>query len=167
MPEDSYESADMLRGTELEPIARWELSKYAGVEFKEAGWLQCEKNRLLGISPDGITENRKIQCEIKCPGRKKHTEYLIGGVIPDDHEDQCVHNFLINPDLELMYFISFRPESAHPMFVRTMTRDSRVNIGTKAKPSIVLVSDLCDVKRANADNILKNLDIELNNLNKI
>lgn len=167
MPDDSYESADMLRGTELEPIARRELSKYAGVEFKESGWLQCDKNRLLGLSSDGVTQDLKIACEIKCPGRKKHTETLIGGVIPDDHEDQCVHNFLVNPHLELLYFCSFRPESDYPLFVRTMTRDSKVNIGTKAKPAIVLVSDICDIKRASADNILENIDIHINNLNKI
>ena len=54
---DEYISDDMLRGMELEPQGRIELSEYTNLPFVECGWLQCEEIPLLGISPDGITTN--------------------------------------------------------------------------------------------------------------
>ena len=66
---EGYVSADMERGNFLEPQAREYLEEYSGLKFVETGWLQSEENELLGISPDGITEDEKVQCEIKCFGK--------------------------------------------------------------------------------------------------
>jgi hypothetical protein len=140
LEEDGFISSDMQRGNELEPLARREAKSYTGLDFKECGWLQCEENKLLGISPDGITKDFKFATEIKCPARKKHTETLRGKAIPADHLPQCVHNFTVNPFLEILYFVSFRPESKHPLFVKEMTRDTLVDFGTKAKPNVMPVS---------------------------
>src|SRR5690606_29148822 len=80
--EDGFISKAMERGNELEPIARDFLEKYYGIKFLETGWLQCEENELLGISPDGITDCETMACEIKCLGRKKHLETLLNQEIP-------------------------------------------------------------------------------------
>lgn len=133
--EDGFTSFDMQRGNELEPYARIELNKYTGLTFNEVGWLQCEEIPLLGISPDGITDDNRFTCEIKCPARKKHTETILSNEIPLDNLHQCVHYFTVNPLLEKHYFVSFRPENTiKPLFVKELTRDSIVNLGTKAKP---------------------------------
>jgi len=143
---DSFSSAAMDRGNELEPEARQELELYTGLKFKECGWMQCEEIEILGISPDGITECETIHCEIKCPGAKKHIETCLADEIPLDHIAQLIHYFTVNPKCETVYFVSYRPESIKPLFVKTLGRFSDVNIGTKARPVMISVDDA--VKRA-------------------
>lgn len=151
--EDSFESADMIRGFELEPLARQEVSLYIGRELLECGWLQCEEIPLLGISPDGITSDMTISAEIKCPARKKHMSTIRTNEIPLDNLHQCVHYFTVNPHLEKHYFASFRPEAIKPLFVKELTRASEVNLGTKAKPVIKNIAEWVSIAKTNAINL--------------
>ncbi len=162
--EDSFKSSAMERGNELEPHAREYLSKYTGIEFKETGWLQSEENKLLGISPDGITEDETIQCEIKCFGRKKHTEVLINNEIPKEYIHQCVHAFTVNPKLEKLYFIAFRPECIKNSFIKEVTRDTEVNIGTKARPRKMTVESVRDYSIEFASELLKKIEENIENI---
>ena len=126
---DNYISADMERGNELEPYALKEAIKYTGLNFINAGWLQCEEISILGISPDGITADQKHAVEIKCPASKKHIETILNGGIPLDNIHQCLHYFTINPKLESLTFVSFRPENKlKPLYCNTITRDSEINL---------------------------------------
>lgn len=151
--EDSFESADMIRGFELEPLARQEVSLYIGRELLECGWLQCEEIPLLGISPDGITSDMTISAEIKCPARKKHMSTIRTNEIPLDNLHQCVHYFTVNPHLEKHYFASFRPEAIKPLFVKELTRASEVNLGTKAKPVIKTIAEWVSLAKTSAINL--------------
>ncbi len=133
--EDLFMSKDTNRGNELEPLAIKELNKYTGLEFKSVGWLQHSTIELLGISTDGITDDDKFSCEIKCPARKKHTETIYNDEIPLENIDQCVQYFVVNKKLEKHFFASFRPENKiKSLFVKELTRESIVNLGTKSKP---------------------------------
>jgi len=155
LPDDPYASPAMERGNEFEPMARRALQEYTGISFSECGWLQSEENDLLGISPDGLTKDLKTACEIKCPGRKKHTQTLREGAIPLEHNFQLVHNFTVNPHLERIYFCSFRPECKFDMFVRYLDLNSLVNLGTKSKPSIKTVADWAILARQKGDDLLR------------
>tara|TARA_R110000803_G_scaffold10308_6_gene31695 strand:- start:72 stop:779 length:708 start_codon:yes stop_codon:yes gene_type:complete len=128
--EDSFESRDMMRGNEMEPLARKFLESYLKVEFLETGWLQCESNELLGMSPDGLSEDETIQCEIKCLGRKAHYKILLNDEIPREYIAQCLHSFTVNPKLEELYWIAYRPESPKP-FIKKLTRASLLDFGWK------------------------------------
>jgi hypothetical protein len=142
--EEAYCSASMERGNELEPQARLELGKYLGMEFLECGWIQSE-NELLGISPDGITDNLTIQCEIKCPQAVNHLKMCLNEEIPLEYIEQCVHAFTVNEKLEKLFFCSYRPEcELKPLFVKELTRESIVNIGTVARPKLEKVQDLVE-----------------------
>lgn len=167
MDEDSYISGDMQRGIELEPLGRVELGKFAGVEFLEAGWLQSSENELLGISPDGITQDLKVSCEIKCPGSKKHISTVYTREIPSDNIHQCLHYFTVNPDLEKHYFASFRPESKYPLWPKLLTKDSLVNLGTKAKPVVKKIGEWVEVAHKEGFDLRDNLAIALASLDKI
>lgn len=167
MEDDGYISADMQRGIELEPLARSEMSKFAGVEFKEAGWLQCEEIELLGISPDGITEDETITCEVKCPGSKKHIATVLSKQIPADNIHQCLHYFTVNPKLVAHYFGSFRPESKYPLFGKKITRDSIIDLGTKAKPNCKKVSEWVEIALHNARELDTNRKLALEQLERI
>lgn len=162
--EDSFESADMVRGFELEPLARQEVSLYIGCELLECGWLQCEEIPLLGISPDGITSDMTISAETKCPARKKHMSTIRTNEIPLDNLHQCVHYFTVNPHLEKHYFASFRPEAIKPLFVKELTRQSDVNLGTKAKPVVKTISEWVSLAKTNAINLQTEIDNEITKL---
>lgn len=162
---DSFISFDMQRGIELEPIALEKLSEYTGSKFNTVGWLQCEENELLGISPDGISECFKIMAEIKCPASKKHLQTIKANEIPLDNIHQCIHAFTVNPFLEKLYFCSFRPENKFKgLFVKELNKDSLVNIGTEAKPNKISVSKAVKTAKENAKILLENINTELKKL---
>lgn len=129
--EDTYVSLAMERGNELEPLARRYISAYTGIDFKQTGWLQSEECGLLGISPDGISECEKYACEIKCLGAKAHTELLVNNDITMDKTAQIIHYFTVNPKLENLFFIAYRPESLRH-FIKEFNRESVVYL-TKTK----------------------------------
>jgi hypothetical protein len=162
---ENYQSFDMQRGSELEPEARKALNAYLGIELKEVGWLQCEENEYIGISPDGITDCQTISAEIKCPNSKKHLKTILTNEIPSDNIHQCLHYFTVNPKLEKHYFCSYRPENIYkPIFVRELTRDSLVNLGTKAKPVLKTISEWVAIAKNESLELKKQIEIELNKL---
>lgn len=153
--DESYESSAMILGFELEPIARKELSKYIGIELNECGWLQCEELPILGISPDGISEDETVSAEIKCPAAKKHMNTIYNGEIPADNIHQCLHYFTVNPKLERHYFCSFRPENKiKQLFVKELTRNSLIDLGTKAKPNVKTISEWCAIAKNEVNNLM-------------
>lgn len=162
---DGYTSDDMMRGIEREPRAREEASKYIGVELFECGWLECEENKLFGISVDGITQDYTISAEIKCPASKKHIATCLADEIPLDNIAQSIHYFAVNPLCEKHYFISYRPEfKLKPLFVKEITRESLVNIGTKAKPILLTVSEVVKNSLKEAELLQKKIDLAIQTL---
>lgn len=154
--EEGFQSDAMRRGNDLEPLARVYLADYLGVEFIESGWLQSEDNELLGMSPDGVTSDYTEQCEIKCLGTKKHYEILITDEIPLEHIHQCLHAFTVNPMLKKLHFLAYRPESPKP-FIKTLTLESEINLGTKAKPKVMTVLEASVTAMQLADELLEKI----------
>lgn len=146
---DSYESSDMVRGHELEPIALQRVNEKFNLNLYPCGWLQCEDIPLLGYSPDGIELDLKTMVEIKCPAMKKHTATILSGSIPLDNIGQCLHAFTVNPHLERLIFASFRPETTIQLFTYELNRQSDVNVGTEKTPKIVTVQFAVDKLKAN------------------
>lgn len=166
--EESYISADMQRGIDLEPYAREELSKEVFVTFKEVGFLQSASIPLIGISPDGISDDDTEACEIKCPGAKKHTSTILANEIPSDNIHQCLHYFTVNPKLQVLYFASYRPEClVKPLWWTALNLNSQIDLGTKAKPNIKTVAEWVEIARAEAEMLNKELNDKLNQLNEM
>lgn len=163
--EDGFVSDAMERGNELEEYAVRALNEYTGLQFNATGWLQCEEIPLLGISPDGITEDNLYSCETKCPGRKKHTETILSNEIPLDYLHQCLHYFTVNPYLEKHFFVSFRPENTvKSLFVKELTRESEINLGTKARPVIKTVSEWVEIAKEKAIALQERIDSKIKEL---
>lgn len=153
----------MQRGNDLEPVARKRLETELGIKFIEYGWLSS--GNLIGISPDGLTEDDKKGCEIKCPSAKVHTKRVFEDVFPKEYIHQMVHLFTVNPKLEANYFCSFRPENKfNPLFVKKMTLDTIVNLGTEKRPKMFVVRDLAHKARAEAELLELELKQEINRL---
>lgn len=158
LDEDGFITSAMQRGMDLEPFAFSEASKYIGIDFEPVGWLEREDNNLIGISPDGISECLKYAIEIKCPESKRHLKTVLANEIPDDNIDQCVHYFTVNDKLEALYFVSFRPEAIKKIFVKKLTRESFVNMGTKAKPVMKSINEVVSIAKLNADLLQKEIN---------
>lgn len=161
---NEYISDDMLRGMELEPQARQALSEYTNLPFVECGWLQCEEQSILGISPDGITECLECSCEIKCPASKRHIQTCYENKTPLDNLHQCLHYFTVNPNLKEHYFCSYRPESIKKMFVERFDLFTEINLGTKAKPVIKTIAEWKQAAITEAQLLQKQLDLALESL---
>lgn len=151
--EETFQSDAMERGAELEPFAVEYLEQYYGIKFERSGWLQSEENELLGISPDGISEDETYACECKCFGRKNHLDVLLSQQIPQKNIFQCIHYFTVNPKLEKLYFVAYRPESVKN-FTCILTKDSEVNIGTNSKPVIKTIAECVMLSKAEASVLL-------------
>lgn len=164
---EGYVSDDMERGNRLEPVARAEMSKFAKVEFLQAGWIESDFSPLFGVSPDGITADGKISCEVKCPGAKKHIQTVHQRIIPSDNVHQCLHYFTVNDTLEKHYYGTFRPECLYPLWVREITRDSLIDLGTPKTPNVKKVSEWVGIAKKNALILEANLQTALANLERI
>lgn len=167
MEEDCYVSSDMQRGINSEPLHRSEIEKYTGIKFIVPGWIESLSIPIIGISPDGISEDLTISWEGKSPGSKKHISTVYGKDIPADNIHQSLHYFTVNPKLEKHYFSSFRPESNYPLFVKMITLDSLIDLGTKAKPNVKKVSEWVGIARYNALELEANLQIAIKQLDLI
>jgi len=162
--EEGFQSEAMERGNEFEPQARLELQKYTGLEFLECGWIKSD-NELMGISPDGITADLTIQCEIKCPQPVAHLKMCVSNSIPLDYINQCVHAFTCNDKLQKLYFVSYRPEcEIKPLFVKELTRDSLVNNGTAAKPVLVPIWELVTISYKESEKLEIQIQETINKL---
>jgi len=161
---ESFTSDAMDRGNELEPEAREYLNQYTGLTLEEYGWLQSDENELLGISPDGMISDETVACEIKCFGRKKHMEILLSQEIPLENIPQCIHYFTVNPKLEKLYFIAYRPE-APKHFIKELTRESMLNFGTKYKPVLESIEEATKVSLREANTLLTKINEKTKQLN--
>lgn len=93
----------MQRGIDLEPIALSAFEKETGlvlfpcVGLHENGW--------MAASFDGMTLEKDVIVEIKCPGKKDHSLALQGN-IPEKYYPQLQHQIYVS-GLDKVYYYSF------------------------------------------------------------
>lgn len=141
-----YQSAEMARGNEFEPLARDEYARIYGVTVEQYGWIAHDTIKISGISPDGFIQSLNKSIEIKCPSDNTHVIYIMNPMaFLEKYCWQIVDNFLVM-SVDSVDCISYRPENKiKPMMVYTVTRDTIIPISKKESlPVSVLVT------RANA-----------------
>lgn len=118
------------RGVELEPVARKEYEKVAGVKVKEVSFI---RNGRIGISPDGLVYSKTMKStlkkllEIKCPDTPNHIRYILDNKIPSEHEDQIIHGFITCPDVDEIDFVSYDPKFLFkPLHIITAKRGNYI-----------------------------------------
>jgi len=166
MEPPGFQNDAMVRGNELEPFARMELSRKTKIKFVKAGWIQSDIE-ILGISPDSISEDETKACEIKCPGRSVHIATILANDIPLTNIHQCLHYFTVMPNLKELHFASFRPECKIRMFHKVLIPESIINLGTKATPKMKSVFEWVDIARKNAKELQDKVDAALLSLTGI
>lgn len=104
--EDSYQSKEMLWGTEQEPFARMAYEAMTGEMVREAGFVYLP-DLPAGCSVDGFIGADGI-FEAKCPKSATHVKYLMAGKLPSDYVAQVTHNLWIT-GRSFADFVSFDP----------------------------------------------------------
>lgn len=112
--EDAYVSADMERGTMLEPVAREAYEMEFGQEVKQIGFITPDDSEFadwVGISPDGMLQDGGL-LEIKCPKYKTHLEYIEADKLPSEYRYQVQGQLFVTeaPYCDFMsYAVNMKP----------------------------------------------------------
>jgi len=106
-PEPSYKSADMIRGTELEPFAReaYQEETFSIVEQITMFLSDCGN---FGYSPDGLVGDDGL-IEIKCPKAITHFQYIIDNKGPSDYWQQLQGGLWLS-GRKWIDFVSYHPD---------------------------------------------------------
>ena len=86
--QESYNSAAMQRGTELEPVARMAYEFKNGFVDK-TGFHKHPSIEWFGASPDGLVGDDGL-VEIKCPNSTTHVDYILEGKVPTKYKRQML-----------------------------------------------------------------------------
>lgn len=133
--EETYTSREMERGNMLEPMARLAYEDKFGVDVIQIGW--AEMNDFAGISPDGLIGSCEA-LEIKCPSANTHVSYMRNPMsMIEDYLWQCVMYFVVFDNLEVLNFVSYRPENTVcPLLVQTIHLSTEVRVNAKKTAKI-------------------------------
>ena len=89
--EDHYTSPEMMWGTDCEPFARAAYEIGTGVMVDTVGFVLHTAFDFAGSSPDGLVGSDG-GLEIKCPKTTTHLKWMLAGVVPEEHQAQCLWN---------------------------------------------------------------------------
>jgi len=105
---ETYQSAAMARGTELEAEARIAYAAYTGAWVEQVGFINHPTIERFGASPDGLVDDEG-GLEIKCPEAAQHLDTLINGTIKRDYIYQMVSGMMCTGRLWWDY-VSYHPD---------------------------------------------------------
>jgi putative phage-type endonuclease len=86
--QESYNSAAMQRGVDLEPVARMAYESKNGFVDK-TGFHKHPSIEWFGASPDGLVGDDGL-VEIKCPNSTTHVDYILEGKVPTKYKRQML-----------------------------------------------------------------------------
>lgn len=135
------EESDLARGQRLEPEAVEYFAKKMGVKVDQIGFTTADENKYIASSPDGLIFDQESgkytkALETKCLSGKRHIAAFFDkceikenhtdeenppcywDVVPDEYKPQCLQYFIVNDDLETLYFVFYNDViSEIPMIV--------------------------------------------------
>lgn len=145
LDDSGFESFDMLRGKELEPIARKLYADKVGQEIEVFGFIQPDDMPYFGMSPDGIYKNGTGAIEIKSPRIKKHIQYIRHDKIPTEHTAQIISIFICSETIEFVDFISYCPDcETWPMWIKRLYRKDAVELIEQYRTAIIKTNAAAD-----------------------
>lgn len=103
----TYKSAAMQRGNELEPEAR-EVFEFVHGPVQQCGLVYPDHSTDYHISPDGLMPEKSEGLEIKCPELQTAVEYLDKGKLPTTYKIQ-VQGSLMVTGYKAWWFVSYYP----------------------------------------------------------
>jgi len=117
----------MERGHRLEKEALEAFSSVTGLSVEQVGLCISDENENIALSPDGLIKVGKKYTgavEVKCLSASRHLQAYFEKEIPDEYEFQKLQYFIVNPDLEKLYFCFYDPRvTVKPFFFLEVTRE--------------------------------------------
>ena len=109
------------RGIRLEDEAITQFEIKTGKIVEKVGICYRKDNERIANSPDGlISKNGKYTeaPEVKCPDSKNHLKIWLENKVPEEYIPQTRQYFIVNDELETLYFISYDPRiTIHPLHI--------------------------------------------------
>jgi len=100
----------MERGHRLECEAIDLLTETTGIKFNtDLVIITRDDNPNIAWSPDGFTDDHKIGAEVKCLKSALHIQAIIEDKIPSEYREQSIQPFIVNDELEILYFTFYDP----------------------------------------------------------
>lgn len=104
----------MDRGHRLEDKAADIFAEKTGKTLHKVGIAVRDDNENIGHSPDRLIKPPRAKkyreaLEIKCLKSAKHLQAFIEKTIPDEYFSQAIQYFVVNEDLETLYFAFYDP----------------------------------------------------------
>jgi len=125
LEEDEEKEHD--RGHRLEDEALALFSEMTGKTVTKGGMWISEENENIACSPDGSIYEGDIipeAAEVKCLKSARHIEALITQEIPSEYTAQKIQYFILNEDLQKLYFLFYDPRvTVKPLFWITVNRE--------------------------------------------
>lgn len=120
---DSFVSAEMQRGTELEAQARDGYALLNDVKVGEGGFFDHASIPMFGASPDGLIGTDGL-VEFKCPNTATHIDYLLSQSVPGKYQTQMQAQMACT-GRAWCDFVSFDPRLPDDLqfFVKRVQRD--------------------------------------------
>ena len=121
--EDHYVSPEMEWGTEFEPLARAAYEIAQDVMVDQVGFALHPDFDFAGSSPDGLVGDNGY-VEFKCPKTTTHLKWMQAGIVPEEHQEQCLFNMRC-AERGWADFVSYDPRLPDGLriFVVRMDRD--------------------------------------------
>lgn len=117
------------RGHSLEHEAIELFESTTGREVdKDVGLCVSDLHEGIALSPDGLIKDEDGKyteaVEAKCLGSARHIEAILTNHVPADYEMQALQYFVVNDDLEVLYFVFYDPRViAKPFHIVSVTRE--------------------------------------------
>jgi putative phage-type endonuclease len=114
---------------ETEAVSRFILETGKDVDTSLVIWSRDDSDD-IAISPDGfISKKLEDNCvviseavEVKCLNSASHIEAFLTKEIPSEYEHQVLQYFIVNDQLEKLYFVFYDPRMPKDFFIIEKTR---------------------------------------------
>lgn len=125
----------MDRGLRLEEHVVDMFEKSMDKKVERVGICVHDKYPNIINSPDGLIKNKgkyTEAIEIKCLSSARHLQAVVEDKVPDEFEAQMLQYFIVNPDLEKLYFVFYDDRIATcPFKVIIITREQLADLPEK------------------------------------
>lgn len=142
---DTYKTPAMLRGIELEPLARAWYEVHNNVLVDQVAIVLHPTIEGGQCSPDGIVTSTNSLVEIKVPNPENHLDNILtDGKQLDQYYDQCMWQLACMPEMKYCDLISFDPEMPDHLqgFVKRIYRDDEYIKNTMETAVIAFLSEI-------------------------
>jgi predicted phage-related endonuclease len=107
----------MDRGKRLEEYAVDRFVEETGKKVIYKKVLCCREDEPdIAYSPDALLQDEPASIEVKCLKSLEHLQAYLKQEIPSEYKDQSIQPFVVNDELETLYFVFYNPDFVKDFF---------------------------------------------------